>query len=81
MYLDISVKIPSVQGKINRHNKGGTIYIEFEYERIYDPERRFTNVKRATIGKLCGENPEQMFPNQNYLKFFPDAELPEEKED
>lgn len=80
MYLDISVKIPSVQGKITRRSKGGTVYIEFEYERIYDPERRYTNVKRATIGKQCSENQKRMFPNQNYLKYFPDAELPEEKD-
>lgn len=80
MYLDISVKIPSIKGKITKRIKNGTVYIEYEYERIYDSKRKFTTVKRATIGKECSEKPEFMSPNQNYLKYFPAAELPEEKD-
>ena len=80
MYLDISVKIPTIKGKITKRIKNGTVYIEYEYERNYDPKRKFTTVKRATIGKECSEKPEFMSPNQNYLKYFPAAELPEEKD-
>ena len=35
--------------------------------------------KRVTIGKLSDTDPELMKPNQNFLKYFPDAELPESK--
>ena len=71
MYLDISVKIPSIKGKITKRIKNGTVYIEYEYERNYDPKRKFTTVKRATIGKECSDKTEFMCPNQNYLKYFP----------
>lgn len=38
-----------------------------------------TFLKRVTIGKLSDTDPELMKPNQNFLKYFPDAELPESK--
>lgn len=79
MYLDFLVKIPFVQGKITRRKKKDVVYIEYEYDRIYDPVRQYTFPKRVTIGKLSETDPELMQPNQNYLKFFPDAELPETK--
>ena len=79
MYLDFLVKIPFVQGKITRRKKKDVVYIEFEYDRIYDPVRQYTFPKRVTIGKLSETDPELMQPNQNFLKYFPDAELPETK--
>ena len=54
-------------------------YAEYEYDRIYDPVRQYTFPKRVTIGKLSETDPELMQPNQNFLKYFPDAELPETK--
>ena len=79
MYLDFLVKIPEVNGKITYRKKDGFSYVYYEYDRIYDPKRQFTNVKRAMIGKSFKTDPLMMQPNQNYLKFFPEAELPEEK--
>ena len=79
MYLDFLVKIPSVKGKITIRNKKNIKYIEYEYDRIYSPERRYTFPKRVTIGKQSKEDSSLMQPNQNFLKYFPDAELPEEK--
>lgn len=79
MYLDFLVKIPFVQGKITRRKKKDVVYIEYEYDRIYDPVRQYTFPKRVTIGKLSETDPELMQPNQNFLKYFPDAELPEKK--
>lgn len=79
MYLDFLVKIPSVKGKITIRNKKNIKYIEYEYDRIYSPERRYTFPKRVTIGKQSKEDPSLMQPNENFLKYFPDAELPEEK--
>ena len=79
MYLDFLVKIPFVQGKITRRKKKDAVYVEYEYDRIYDPVRQYTFPKRVTIGKLSETDPQLMQPNQNFLKYFPDAELPETK--
>ena len=79
MYLDFLVKIPFVQGKITRRKKKDVVYIEYEYDRIYDPVRQYTFPKRVTIGKLSETDSELMQPNQNFLKYFPDEELPETK--
>lgn len=80
MYLDFHVKIPEVPGKITRRKKGNSTYIEFEYHRVYDPKRQFTIAKRATIGKQSSSDSLMMLPNQNFLKYFPDADLPDEKD-
>ena len=79
MYLEFLVKIPTVKGKITRRKKSNIVYIEYEYDRVYDPSRKYTFPKRVTIGKLSDTDPELMRPNQNFLKYFPDAELPESK--
>lgn len=79
MYLDFLVKVPTVKGKITRRKKSNVVYIEYEYDRVYDPSRKYTFLKRVTIGKLSDTDPEFMKPNQNFLKYFPDAELPESK--
>jgi hypothetical protein len=79
MHLDFLVKIPDAPGKITYRKKKDTSYIEYEYERIYDPEKQYTYPKRATIGKLSKTDVTLMQPNQNFLKYFPDAEFPEEK--
>lgn len=80
MYLNFLVKIPEVKGKITYRKKDDLCYVYYEYDRIYDPQRKFTNVKRAMIGKQSKAELLMMQPNQNYLKFFPEAELPEEKD-
>lgn len=79
MYLDFLVKVPTVKGKITRRKKSNVVYIEYEHDRVYDPSRKYTFPKRVTIGKLSDTDPELMKPNQNFLKYFPDAELPESK--
>ena len=80
MYLDFLVNIPNSPGKITYRRKNGVDYVYYEYDRIYNPETQKTNPKRVTIGKRSGEDRRLMQPNQNFLKFFPDAELPEEKD-
>ena len=79
MYLDFLVKIPEAPGKITYRTKKETTYVEYEYERRYDPEKKFTYPKRATIGKRSKVDHSMMLPNQNFLKFFPEADLPDEK--
>ena len=79
MYLDFLVKIPDVSGKITRKTKNGITYINFEYGREYDSERKFNIPKRATIGKQSKEDSSMMQPNQNFLTYFPEVELPDER--
>ena len=80
MYLDAVVRVPEAKGKITFRTKGNTTYVEFEYERIYIKEKQYTSVKRKTIGKLSGADKQFMYPNENFRRFFPDAELPEERD-
>ena len=80
MYLDALIRVPDVQGKITYRTKGQTTYVEFECERVYVPEKRYTNVSRKTIGKITDADALLMQPNENFLKYFPDVQLPEEKD-
>ncbi|NCC11381.1 MAG: transposase [Bacteroidia bacterium] len=80
MYYDFKVKIPEEVGKITRRTIKGVIYINYEYARIYKPDKKYNIPKRTTIGKLCDDEPEMMYPNANYLKFYPDAEFPKERD-
>ena len=80
MYLDYLVDVPDEKGKITFREKGNAKYVYYEYERVYDPKRKYTTVKRSTIGKLSDENPNRMRPNENFRKYFPEVEAPEERE-
>lgn len=77
MYLDFLVNIPISTGKITYRTKGDTDYVYYEYKRIYTKGTNITNPKRVTIGKRDKDDPSKMLPNENYLKYFPDEEIPE----
>lgn len=76
MYLDFLVKIPDAPGKLLFEKRGDITYIKYEYDRIYDVERKYTLPKRATIGKLSKSDKTMLQPNQTFLTYFPDTELP-----
>lgn len=78
MYLDFEVKIPEIPGKIGRFTKGGTTYVRYVAGRIYHPDRKYNIPTHKTIGKLSSTDPSMMIPNENYLKYFGDVELPEQ---
>lgn len=80
MYLDCLVKMPNVPGKIVCQKKAETTYVYYETDRTYDPKKKYTTPKRVTIGKLSKADPEMIQPNENFLRFFPDTPLPEEKD-
>ena len=77
--VNFLVKIPNAPGKITYRRKGDIDYVYYEYDRIYDKSTQKTNPKRATIGKKSEADPTSMLPNENYLKFFPDEDVPEIK--
>ena len=80
MYLEALVKVPDVKGKITFRTKGGATYVEYECNRVYFPDRKYTTVSRKTIGKLADAEKQIMQPNENFLKYFPEIVLPEEKD-
>lgn len=80
MYLNLLVKVPNAPGKLLHTKKAGTTYVYYETGRVYDKEKQYTYPKRVVIGKLSQEDPEKMQPNENYMKYFPDEELPDEDE-
>lgn len=73
------MKILKKQGKITFRTKGQARYVYYEYSREYDPSKQYTNVKRITIGKVLPEDENKMRPNENFRKYFPEVEQPEEK--
>lgn len=76
MYLDIRIPLPA-SGRLTRQRIRGVTYINYEYDRVYDKERRFNIPRRATIGKLDSNG--MLIPNENYRKYFPGENLPGEK--
>ena len=80
MYLDCLVKMPNAPGKIVYQKKGETTYVYYETGRTYNPNKKYTSPKRVIIGKRCQTDPEMIQPNENFLRYFPDEVLPEEKD-
>lgn len=78
MYLNITVETPAIGNGISYKPINGTKYVYYEHGRRYDPKKGYIVPKTTSIGKICEEDVTKMYPNGNYLKFFPDAELPEE---
>ena len=56
MYFDFKVKIPEVKGKIYERTIKGVVYINYEYDRIYKPDKKYNIPKRTTIGKKCEDD-------------------------
>lgn len=79
MYLDFLVEVPDEKGKITTKTKGDAVYVNYEVGREYYPDRQYTIPKRVIIGKLSKADKGMMVPNQNFLTYFPEVELPEEK--
>ena len=79
MYLDFKVKIPSDSAGITRKKIKGTTYIYYAYEHNYSSEKGYTVPKNTSIGKCTDDDPNLMYPNTNFMKFFPAEELPETK--
>ena len=46
MYYDFKVKIPEVKGKIYERTIKGVVYINYEYDRVYKPDKKYNIPKR-----------------------------------
>jgi len=77
MFYDFKVPVPDIPGKITKRKKGASVHVEYQYSRIYNPEKQYNVPRRAVIGKMFSSNESMMFPNEKYLEFFPDTVIPE----
>ena len=64
------VRIPKIQGRINRIKRDDRTYVEYIYERGYDPETKQSRNKKVLIGTILSEYPNALLPNDNYTEFF-----------
>lgn len=81
MYYKIRIEIPTETGKIVRlKHRNGDTYINYEYDRVYDKDKKYTKPKRTTIGKMCADDETMMYPNPRFYEFFPQHEKPDEIE-
>lgn len=78
MYLNTTVKIPVMKGKIITKKKGGATYILYQYGSEYNREKKYAIPLRTIVGKMSDVDPSLMFPNEKFEIYFPDAEIPEE---
>ena len=78
MYLNTTVKIPEMKGKIISKKKGGTTYILYQYGSEYNPDKKYAVPLRAIVGKVSSSDATLMFPNEKFQIYFPDAQIPEE---
>jgi len=80
MYLGCKVKIPRDGGNITVKKINGTSYVYIEKSRSYSKDKKYSIPKRTCIGKRDDKQPDFMYPNEKFLKFFPRELLPSEKE-
>lgn len=80
MYFTFTVPIPYESKKISFNTIKGTRYVNYEYDRVYKPDKKYNVPKRTTIGRVSDDDPDEMYPNPNYLKYFPEKGIPEELE-
>lgn len=80
MYLNCRVKMPDTGGKLSVKTINGVSYVYYEYARVYNKEKKYTEPKRSCIGKRDPEQPGFLYPNEKFLKYFPRELLPSEKD-
>ena len=78
MYMNFTVPIPGKDSGVTTKVIKGTTYVYYERERKYDPVKQHTVPMTTTIGKVSEYNASEMYPNGNFIKFFPQVELPED---
>ena len=78
MYLNTTVRIPDLKGKIFSKKKGGSTYILYQYGSEYNQEKQYAVPQRAIVGKISSDDPTSMIPNENFQVYFPDEKIPEE---
>ena len=78
MYMKYQVPIPESISGITIKKIKKTSYVYYAYETNYDAEKGYSVPSTTTIGKIDDAPAGMMYPNTNFVKFFPDIELPDE---
>lgn len=78
MYQNYTVKIPDIGSGISKKKIKGTTYIYYTYSRKYSSEKKYTEGRDTSIGKADPADDTRMYPNSNFLKFFPN-DIPADK--
>ena len=74
MYFKYLVKVPDSDAAVTRKRINGITYVYYAYGRTYDPVKKYSVPKNTTIGKCLALDPSMMYPNANYLRFFPNED-------
>ncbi|MBF1003691.1 MAG: transposase, partial [Lachnospiraceae bacterium] len=80
MYMDFLVDIPVEEVGISLKTIKGTTYVYYTDGRKYNSEKKYTVPHTTSIGKCAEGLSNKMYPNSNFLTFFPMVELPTERE-
>ena len=70
MFYDVKVPIPEQKG-ISTKRKDKRVYVYQLKERYYNKDKKYTVPIYTLIGKRCPSEPSLMFPNDDYMKLFP----------
>jgi len=79
MFLNDKVKIPAEEPGISRKTIRGTTYVYYAYGREYKADKKYSIPKNTSIGKCVDGEEDFMYPNANFLKYFPHVQLPDVK--
>ena len=74
MFSNHVVPVPKIPGKIVSRTINGSVYVEYETGRVYDPNRKHNIPRRVRIGVKIPGQPGMMLPNENYFSCFPKEE-------
>lgn len=78
MFLDFKVKMPSDSaGVLEKTRELHVLIIHKNITTAWEKGIRF--LKSTSSGKCVDDDGKTMYPNTNFLKFFPSEELPEVK--
>ena len=61
MYYNFLVKIPENTGKISYNKRGATTYVEYTYERVYHPEKKYNKRTQKFFEVLVSESVHFLF--------------------
>jgi hypothetical protein len=64
MYLNTTIKIPEIKGKIITKKKGTTTYILYQYGSEYRPEKQYSVPLRTIVGKISSSDSTLMSKGQ-----------------
>ena len=81
MYLEAKIKIPQNIPGLTTKTIKGTTYIYYTFSRTYSAEKKYSKPSGTSVGKCVPDEPGMMYPNHNFLRFFPEIDLPEEREE